>query len=711
MDEIREAREFFREAKRSIERCKEIVSDPSGKIAATTGLTAAGTAGGLMAFYLGGAPLILATGFGTAIALSGYAAYFGARYLGELFKPIRQKLDEAKKLAEEGQSAEARRAFVEIYNLSGFDGLPEEEKSFLRKEIAGYCWQEGVEVAAGGENYEKACDHFEQAFRLDPGNPSYLESMVNCVILEDRLDRPWVRATLESLRTRMAGIALEDRAYLALASFFYKNGRPEAAAGILREALSRPFAEPFSRRRILEALLHAQPEDSATLRELGELHLREGDWHEATRYLQLATDAGVPVDIPLGIALYRKGDLRAGKERLEKAVSGGQEDPEALYILGKIHMEEGNPKRAEVLFSKISRGSESYYASGIVERVKLGLRRDDLTFCENLLERIPEEKSKEAVGLFRALADALRKAGEDRRAERLLEKASSLEDLPPFWRRYARLYDDKGAPVIAARDRIGVVYRARKRDTGEEVLIRELPGAFARESKRLDRFIREAEALKGFDSPYLLKMLDNALGEGSFFIAYESVKGNRLSDWMRGRREELLARSRKVILGLAEGIRYLHERNFCIRKLNPTRIFMTESGNPKISGLGYGKLLLDRQRVTTAVTTMEDALVEHFYDAPEVVLGIQKETGPGSDIYSLGAIAYEILAGRPPLVGKDMEDFERKLFEQKPEPLASATGFYVAPALEALLQAMLAKESSERPDIDQVLVRFAALLP
>ena len=89
MDEIREAREFFREAKRSLERFKEIVSDPSGRIAATTGLTAAGTAGGLMAFYLGGAPLILATGFGTAIALSGYAAYFGARYLGELFKPIR----------------------------------------------------------------------------------------------------------------------------------------------------------------------------------------------------------------------------------------------------------------------------------------------------------------------------------------------------------------------------------------------------------------------------------------------------------------------------------------------------------------------------------------------------------------------------------------------------------------------------------------------
>jgi WD40 repeat protein/serine/threonine protein kinase len=181
----------------------------------------------------------------------------------------------------------------------------------------------------------------------------------------------------------------------------------------------------------------------------------------------------------------------------------------------------------------------------------------------------------------------------------------------------------------------------------------------------LQRFRRERQILAGLDHPNVAGLLDGGTSEeGAPYIVMEYIDGSPITEYCAQHRLDLRARLR-LFLRLADAVNYAHQHLVIHRDIKPTNVLVTHDGIPKLLDFGVAKLE-DSDSVGARTQTMVRALTPE-YASPEQVRGEAISTA--SDVYSLGVLLYELLAGRRPyrLTGRQPYEVDRVICEQEPD--------------------------------------------
>ena len=193
---------------------------------------------------------------------------------------------------------------------------------------------------------------------------------------------------------------------------------------------------------------------------------------------------------------------------------------------------------------------------------------------------------------------------------------------------------------------MGAVYKAWQIRLKRIVALKVIRADAYADSGAAARFQSEAEAAARFQHPNLIPVFEIGEHEGMGYLVLEYAAGGGLDRRLAGTLQDPVESARLIEL-LARAIHYAHLRGIVHRDLKPANVLLTEEGVPKITDFGLAKLL-ERE---DALTRAGEILGTPSYMAPEQVRGLTDQITPATDVYSLGAILYEMVTGRPPFKG------------------------------------------------------------
>src|SRR2546421_5898408 len=246
---------------------------------------------------------------------------------------------------------------------------------------------------------------------------------------------------------------------------------------------------------------------------------------------------------------------------------------------------------------------------------------------------------------------------------------------------------------------MGEVYRARDTRLGRDVAVKVLPSSYSDDKERLQRFEQEACAASALNHPNILIVHDIGTHDGSPYIVSELLEGETMCQRMSG---GALAQRRVTDYAsqIAHGLAAAHEKGIVHRDLKPDNLFITKDGRVKILDFGIAKLTQadSRQSQTDIPTRRVDTdpgvvMGTVGYMSPEQVKG--RPVDHRSDIFSFGAILYEMLSGRRAFHGESAADTMSAILKEDPPDL-SGTNQNVSPALQRLVNHCLEKNPEER---------------
>lgn len=241
---------------------------------------------------------------------------------------------------------------------------------------------------------------------------------------------------------------------------------------------------------------------------------------------------------------------------------------------------------------------------------------------------------------------------------------------------------------------MGEVYRARDPRLGREVAIKILPAAWARDAERLRRFETEARAAGQLNHLNILSVFDFSVQEGMPYLVTELLEGESLRERLTPPVALPARKAVEIANQVARGLAAAHAKGIVHRDLKPENIFLTRGGQAKILDFGLAKVTapVSEDAVTVAageVTSAGSVLGTAGYMAPEQVRG--EAADARSDLFSLGAILYEMIAGRRAFQkATAVETMSAVLKEEPPE---SAT---IEPGLQRVLDHCLEKDPAAR---------------
>jgi eukaryotic-like serine/threonine-protein kinase len=250
---------------------------------------------------------------------------------------------------------------------------------------------------------------------------------------------------------------------------------------------------------------------------------------------------------------------------------------------------------------------------------------------------------------------------------------------------------------------MGEVYRARDSRLGREVALKVLPSGFATDADRLRRFEQEARAAGALNHPNVLAVYDLGTHEGAPYMVTELLEGETLREQLQGSPLPV----RKAIgyaVQIAHGLAAAHESGIVHRDLKPDNLFVTRDGRVKVLDFGLAKLssgpaLVESETRTAgsppvvAMTSPGTVMGTVGYMSPEQVRGLAADAR--SDIFSFGAILYEMLSGRRAFRGSSAVETMNAILKEDPPDLV-ATNHTLAPALERIVRHCLEKAPEQR---------------
>ena len=245
---------------------------------------------------------------------------------------------------------------------------------------------------------------------------------------------------------------------------------------------------------------------------------------------------------------------------------------------------------------------------------------------------------------------------------------------------------------------MGEVYRARDSRLKREVAIKVLPQALSLDADRLRRFEQEALATAALNHPNILAVFDIGTSEGSPYVVSELLEGETLRERLRGG-SMAVRKTLDYALQVAHGLAAAHEKGIIHRDLKPENLFLTKDGRVKILDFGLAKLTQPDPSIHTSLPTMTQAteagvvLGTAGYMSPEQVRGIAVDAR--SDIFSFGAILYEMISGKRAFHRDTAADTMSAILKEDPPDLAE-TNRNVSPALERIVQHCLEKSPEQR---------------
>ena len=242
-----------------------------------------------------------------------------------------------------------------------------------------------------------------------------------------------------------------------------------------------------------------------------------------------------------------------------------------------------------------------------------------------------------------------------------------------------------------ARGGMGVVYRARQASLNRTVALKMiLAGQFASPAD-VQRFRTEAEAAANLQHPNIVTIHEVGEHEGRHYFSMDYVAGKNLGALLKEQGPLPATRAAELAKTLAEAVHYAHQRGTLHRDLKPQNILMDPEGRPRITDFGLAKRLQAADTLTATGAVMGSP----SYMSPEQAQGRNDLVGPASDVYSLGAVLYEMLTGRPPFLGDSPMATMHKVVNDEPPRLRS--GAAATPTdLETICLKCLEKNPSRR---------------
>jgi Tol biopolymer transport system component len=242
---------------------------------------------------------------------------------------------------------------------------------------------------------------------------------------------------------------------------------------------------------------------------------------------------------------------------------------------------------------------------------------------------------------------------------------------------------------------MGEVYRARDPRLGREVALKLIPETFATDASRVQRFEQEARAAGQLNHPNILAVYDVGVHAGAPYIVSELLEGETL----RSRLQRGALPARKAVdcaRQIAEGLAAAHDRNIVHRDMKPDNVFIVSDGRVKILDFGIAKLTRpsdDAASHTGFPTETEPGMVVGTagYMSPEQVRG--ERVDPRSDLFSFGAILYEMLTGRPAFTCETSAETMVAILKSEPPPPTSTD---VSPSLARIVGRCLEKTREMR---------------
>jgi eukaryotic-like serine/threonine-protein kinase len=222
---------------------------------------------------------------------------------------------------------------------------------------------------------------------------------------------------------------------------------------------------------------------------------------------------------------------------------------------------------------------------------------------------------------------------------------------------------------------MGVVYRARDEHLRRDVALKVLPPELVADPERKKRFIREARAASALNHSNIVTIYDVTSKGGVDFIAMELVAGKTL-DQKIGRKGLKLGEALKYAIQMADALAAAHAAGIVHRDLKPANILVTESGQVKVLDFGLAKLTqpLNGERAdssSAALSTEEGRIIgTAAYMSPEQAEG--KTVDARSDIFSFGAVLYEMLSGMRAFQGESSASVIAEILKSEPAPLSAA---------------------------------------
>src|SRR5512132_3214957 len=245
---------------------------------------------------------------------------------------------------------------------------------------------------------------------------------------------------------------------------------------------------------------------------------------------------------------------------------------------------------------------------------------------------------------------------------------------------------------------MGEVYRARDAKLERDVAVKVLPASVADDAEALSRFEREAKAVAALSHPNILAIHDFGRHEGIVYAVTELLEGVTL----RGKLDAGPVSQRQAVdygLQIAKGLSAAHERGIVHRDLKPENVFVTRDGHLKILDFGLAKRIEMARGGATEAPTVEGqtkpgkVMGTMGYMSPEQVRGLPVDHR--SDIFSFGAILYELLSGKKAFKKDTASDTIAAILKEEP-PELTQSGRNISPALDHIVKHCLEKDRDNR---------------
>jgi serine/threonine protein kinase/tetratricopeptide (TPR) repeat protein len=345
----------------------------------------------------------------------------------------------------------------------------------------------------------------------------------------------------------------------------------------------------------------------------------------------------------------------------------------------------------------------------LLEEQRLRWQKGDKVLVEGLLAQYPalQGDSEGVVRLIQSEMELRRNVGERPRPEEYLgrfpqfasqlglrltkpatEADSEIDDTlnvgqraptpsfvpPPSSATTFRNFADYEVQGVLGRGGMGVVYKAWQKGLNRPVALKMILASEHAGSEHLARFRMEAEAAARLQHPNVTQIYEVGETNGHPFLALEYVEGGTLADKMDGTPQPPRPAA-ELLETLARAMHHAHERGIVHRDLKPANVLLlateeasqgTDYGVPKITDFGLAK----RLDVDVKQTQSGAILGTPCYMAPEQAAGKVGRVGPATDVYSLGAILYDLLTGRPPFKSSTLLDTLEQVKTVEPVPPA-----------------------------------------
>jgi serine/threonine-protein kinase len=237
----------------------------------------------------------------------------------------------------------------------------------------------------------------------------------------------------------------------------------------------------------------------------------------------------------------------------------------------------------------------------------------------------------------------------------------------------------------------GVVYAAFDPVLGREVAIKAIPLAADNQVRRRAEasFLQEAKSAAGLNHPGIVTVFDAGKTDSVAYIAMERLYGSDLHDWLATRNKLASKTIASMMARVADAVHYAHRRGLIHRDLKPSNIFLTRDLKPKV--LDFGVALA--QYSDTPLNASRQLIGTPNYMSPEQALG--RPLDARSDVFSMGAILYELLTGQRAFDGSQVEETLTKVASQPTTPIYQLNP-EVPPELIEIVNRAMAKDASER---------------